>query len=104
PPLPLITARYTGRRNARRALRHILSPPASGERAGVRGIRVALGAKFGGVVEDEIDLGERGVAVRRQCRGAARHDDAGLWVFAAGRGGGPARPVLPPRAGRGAGV
>src|SRR5207237_1275438 len=45
---------------------------------------IAFGAEFGGVVEDEVNLGEGGVALRRQCRGAAGDDDAGVRVLAAG--------------------
>src|SRR5262249_15706311 len=59
PPLTLSLSRWTRRGNARRGLPYILLLPACGERAGVRGIHVALGPEFGGVVEDEIDLRER---------------------------------------------
>src|SRR5580700_3705941 len=50
----------------------------------VRSDRVALGAQLRVVVEDEIDFAKRGIALRRQGRGATGDDDARAGMLAAG--------------------
>src|SRR5271155_1337625 len=52
-----------------------------GYRGGALG-HIALGKQLGGVVEHEVDLAERGVALWREGRGAAGDDDPRLGMLA----------------------
>src|SRR3954462_10797358 len=86
PPPPRCAGAPPPPRNGGEGLRRSrrLPLPACGKRAGVRGDRVALGLQLRIIVEDEIDLGERGGALGSKRRGAARDNNLRPGMLSAG--------------------